>query len=109
MQSRIMDQRFIGARESAGFELPNGTFGTMTGTTREDVLRRIDVLRAFYIWCELTNETQIVKMPNGQQINGVPVGLTGQDILAVADAVFSIHNRQNCFALCQRLQSNTVH
>ena len=81
----------------------------MTGETTEVVLRRIDVLRAFYIWCELTNETQAVALPNGQLIADVPVGLTGQDVLVVADAVMSIHEQLNEFSVCQQLQSNAVH
>lgn len=106
---RITDQRFVGTRESAGFILPNGTFGTMTGNTQEVILRRIDVLRAFYICCELTNETRVVKMPNGQEITGVPLGFTGQDVLEVADATLSIHDRLFDFSPCQQLQSNAVH
>ena len=96
-------------RESVEFRLPNGTSGTMTGDTKEDVFRRIDVLRAFYRCCELTNETHTVVMPNGLPIAGVPIGYTVQDIFELANAMAAIHDQLNDFPLCQKLQSNTIH
>jgi len=94
---------------SAKFRLPNGTSGTMTGATKEDVLRRIDVLRVFYLCCELTNETHDVLMPNGKIITDCPVGYTAQDIYLLADAVVSIVEQVNEFALFQQLKSRSIH
>ncbi len=95
--------------ESAEFRLPNGTSGIMLGDTQEDVLRRIDVLRAFYRHCELTNETHTVVMPNGLPIADVQIGYTVQDVLSLAYASAYIYDQLNDFSLCQKLQSNTIH
>ena len=95
--------------ESAEFNLPNGVYGTMMGATKADVLRRIDVLRAFYRKLELTNDTHIVVMPNGFPIAGVPTGLTASDIVLLADAAASIVDRFKEFPLQQQLESQAVH
>lgn len=106
---RITDQGFVGTKESAGFELPNGTFGTMTGDTTEEVLRRIKALSDYYCRCSLTSKIHTVLMPNGQTVADVPVGFSGQEIFELAEAAFAIHDRQNDFLFCQRLQSAMVH
>ena len=113
---RELEARLLRAQQSAGiaetvaaeFELPNGTFGTMTGKTTEEVLGRIDILRRFYCRYKLSEKTEIVTLSNGQQIVGVPVGFTGREIFELADAALAIHDQQNDYPLCQRLQSNAV-
>ena len=91
------------------FELPNGTFGVMTGKTTEEVLSRIEVLRKFYCRYKLSEKTETVTLPNGQQIVGVPVGFSGQEIFELAEAALAIYDGQSDFSLCQRLQSPATH
>lgn len=95
--------------ESAEFSLPNGTGGIMTGKTREDVQRRITVLRTYLRYCELTTETQTVVMPNGLPVYNVPKGLTAQDVSLLVDAAMSIFEQAKEFPLCQQLKSDMVH
>ncbi len=94
---------------SEKFQFPNGTFGTMKGDTRAEVLRRIDVLRTYFRYCELTNETQTVVMPNGLPVYNVPKGFTVQDVFLLVDAGTSIHDQLIDFPLCCQLQSGAVH
>ena len=95
--------------ESAEFRLPNGTGGRMTGNTREDVQRRIAVLRTFFRYCELTTETSTVVMPNGLPVYNVPLGFTAQDVFLLVDAASFIHDSLKEFPFCQQLQSDMVH
>ena len=97
------------AGSCAAFELPNGTYGIMTGDTMDDVLRRLDVLHAFYSLYELTNETHTVVMPNGLPITDVPIGYTARDIFLLFDATISIVDQFNEFPLIQKQKSESVH
>ena len=114
---RELEARLLRAQQSAGiaeavaaeFELQNGTFGIMTGKTTEEVLSRIEVLRRFYCRYKLSEKTEMVTLPNGQQIVGVPIGFTGQEIFELAEAALAIHDGQSEFAPCQRQRSLATH
>lgn len=113
---RELEARLLRAQQSAGiaetvaaeFELPNGTFGIMTGKTTAEVLNRIEILSDYYCRCNRTSQIHTVLMPNGQLVADVPVNFTGQEIFELAEAALGIYDRQKDFSLSQILQSKAI-
>ncbi len=101
-------KRFLTMSESGNFSFTDDTTATRMSDSIENILQRVDGMRALYS-LEQLNETHTIVMPNGLVVADVPIVYTLQNINDLAAVMLFIQQTFNEFPPCQQLQSSKVH